>query len=91
MMPHVGQRSGRNKAAVMMILHPERAGRPGAEGPDDEGEDRDAGIRSVARDLVAAVHAKNEPGVASALRSAFSILGAESPDEGDLMDEEPAE
>lgn len=54
-------------------------------------DDSDSGINAAAADLIRAVHAKDEMGVASAIRAAFDILQSEpteessEPPEGDIQ------
>lgn len=53
--------------------------------PDETSEPAqdDSGLRSAAADLIAAIGAGDEQGVASALRSAFAVLESEPHDEAE--------
>lgn len=55
-----------------------------------EGSELD-GVRAAAADLIRAVHAKDEEGVAMAIKSAFEILDSMPHDEGEHTNEEPQE
>ncbi len=44
-------------------------------------EDKDSSINACAADLIRAVHAKDEAGVASAIRAAFEIMESEPHEE----------
>lgn len=50
--------------------------------------DEDQGLSMAAEDLVRCIHAKDAPGVASALRAAFDILDSQPHNEGPHLNTE---
>ena len=54
----------------------------------EDQEDGDEGINAAATDLIRAIHAKDEMGVAAAIKAAFQILDSEPHEEGEHTNEE---
>ena len=58
------------------------------DGGKKELHEEDQGLKACSADLIRAVHAKDEDGVAAAIRAAFEILDAQPHVEGEHTNEE---
>jgi len=58
--------------------------------PDEQKDSEDHGLRQCAKELIDAVHTKDEAAVARAIRAAFEILDSEPHEEGPHTNEKPS-
>jgi hypothetical protein len=68
-----------------LIVERIKADKPNEDSPEEDSNEE--AIRACARDLIEAIHSRDEKGVTDAIKSAFEILDSMPHDEGEHIEE----